>query len=343
MNSPPTEPTHNRDVPSRHPRSGAAPSPYDEPTVAHPRPPASAPHAGWVAPPTWPPPPPQHDLADPPTAAIAVAPQPIRRPGRRWPAVVAIVAAVGVGVTATGVLVRQLSAPASEPAPLSLPSTYRPPRPIVTTPKPEPEPNAIHAGQLGGILSLGSGSGDVPISTVLGVPYLGKTSEFFGLSNWSSDRPECGGVLFPSLPQGYDNSGFKDSRAHVYDDAKLGETVSHMMVEQQATAFYTTTAATEFVTTTVGKWGKCANQVVTLNKPKTSKTPHEPYTVGTAAMVDGILTVTTNREGRPEDPWQCQHSLTSRRNVVIDVVICTPTGSTQAPMLARWSTDRVPQ
>ncbi|MCV7286142.1 sensor domain-containing protein [Mycolicibacterium wolinskyi] len=212
----------------------------------------------------------------------------------------------------------------------------------MTTPKPEPEPNAIHAGQLGGILSLGPGSGDVSISTVLDVPYLGKTSEFFGLSNWSSDRPDCGGVLFPSLPQGYDNSGFTDSRTHVYDDAKPGETDSHMMVEQQATAFYTTTAATDFVTKAVEKWGKCANQVVTVNKPKSNKIPHEPYTVSAPAMVDGILTVTTIREDQPDKPWQCQHSLTSRRNVVIDVAICTPTGSTQAPMLARWSADRVP-
>ncbi|WP_234802161.1 sensor domain-containing protein [Mycolicibacterium fortuitum] len=232
-----------------------------------------------------------------------------------------------MAITATVVLVRQVSSPASEPAPLSLPGTYKPPRPIApsTKPQPEPEPNAIHAGQLGGILGLGDTDG-VHIDAVLGVPYLGKTSEFFGLGGWSSDRPDCGGVLFPSLPQGYGDSGFKNTRMHGYVDTKPGETDNHMLVEQQATAFYTTAAATEFVTKAVEKWGECAHQVVTLNKPSDKHNPDEPYTVGAAAIVDGILTVTTNRESQPNDPWQCQHSLTSRRNVVIDVAICTPTG-----------------
>lgn len=341
MTIPPPDSTHNGDVPAPRPHRGPASSPYDEPTVAYSRPPAGAPHAGWGTPPL-PPPRAQHALPAPPAGAIA--PQPLGRPGRRWPAVAAIVTAVGVGIAATCVLVRQVSSPDSEPAPLSLPGTYRPPRPIVTTkPQPDPEPDRIHAGQLGGILSLGSGSGDVPISTVLGVPYLGKTSEFFGLGSWTSDHPDCGGVLFPSLPQGYENSGFTDTRMHGYVDTKPGETDNHMLVEQQASTFYTTAAATEFVTKSVEKWGKCANQVVTLNKPNDEKNPNEPYTVGAAGMVDAIPTVTTTREGRPEDPWQCQHSLTSHRNVVIDVAICTPTGSTQAPLLARWSADRVPQ
>jgi len=335
MIGPPTGSAHNDDIPVSYPQAWPGSSPYDEPTVAHGRQLAGTPHA------VWDPLTPSHNLPSPPLGGVA--PQPSRPPRRRWPAVAAIVAAVGVGVAASCVLVHQVSSPTSEPAPMSLPATYRAPRPIVTTPKPEPEPNAIHAGQLGRILGLGAGSGDVSISTVLGVEYLGKTAEFFGLSNWSSDRPDCGGVLLPSLPQGYDNSGFIDTRTHVHDGAKPGETDSRMMAEQQATTFYTTTAAADFVTMAVTKWGKCANQVVTVNKPKSSENPREPYIVGEPAMVDGILTVTATRQGPPEDPWQCQHSLTSRRNVVIDVAICAPTGSTQAPLLARWSADRVPQ
>jgi hypothetical protein len=340
MTSPPPGSAHNGDVPTPYPRRGSAPSPYDEPTVAHSRPPAGAPHAGWGAPPQSPLPPPQ-DL--PPWPAGGITPQPAARTSRRWPAIAVTATAALVATAATGVLVQQVRSPTSEQAPLSLPDTYRPPRPVVTTTTPEPEPNAVHAGQLGGILGLGAGSGDIPLDAVLGVPLLRKTSEFFGLGSWTSDRQDCGGVLFPSLRQGYDDSGFKNTRMHGYVDTQLDDTDNHMLVEQQATAFYTTAAATEFVTKAVEKWGKCANQVVTLNKPNDEKNPHEPYTVGTAAMVDAILTVTTTREGRPEDPWQCQHSLTSRRNVVIDVAICAPTGSTQAPLLARWTTDRVPQ
>lgn len=75
------------------------------------------------------------------------------------------------------------------------------------------------------------------------------------------------------------------------------------------------------------KWSGCANTVVTLTP---EGEPPRQLMVGAVSTEKGTLTATFTQPGR-----SCQHVLTAKVDVVIDVLACSPTGGTQAAELAR--------
>jgi len=80
-------------------------------------------------------------------------------------------------------------------------------------------------------------------------------------------------------------------------------------------------------------WLGCANTVVTFTA---DGRPPRQLAVGTVTSDNGTLTAVFTEPGR-----SCQHVLTPKADVVIDVLACSPGGGTQAADLAKQIADKV--
>jgi hypothetical protein len=151
----------------------------------------------------------------------------------------------------------------------------------------------------------------------------------------TTDRPDCGGAINVGLPTAYDGSGYRAIRLQEYHDVPgeqyqygVTEAVSKFPTEQQARAFVGTEAA---------RWAKCKYNPVTLIDWGAESFVS---TVLTPETNVGVLTVSTL--SKSYSGLGCQRALASKRNVVIDIQICGPGGSAQAPTLLTHIADRIP-
>nr|WP_329602648.1 sensor domain-containing protein [Mycolicibacterium phocaicum] len=80
-------------------------------------------------------------------------------------------------------------------------------------------------------------------------------------------------------------------------------------------------------------WASCANTAVTFT---TDGQPPRQLAVGAVAPDKGTLAAVFTEPGR-----SCQHVLTTKVDVVIDVLACSPGGGTQAAELAKQIADKV--
>lgn len=151
----------------------------------------------------------------------------------------------------------------------------------------------------------------------------------------TTDHPECGGAINVGLPTAYDGSGYTAARLQEYHDVP-GETYQYGVTEAVAT-FGSDQQARAFVTTETGRWAKCKYSPVTLIDSGTEKFVNTILTPETNA---GVLTVSTL--SKSYSGLGCQRALSSKRNVVIDIQICGPGGSAQAPSLVAQIADRIP-
>nr|WP_285030553.1 sensor domain-containing protein [Mycolicibacterium sp. lyk4-40-TYG-92] len=80
-------------------------------------------------------------------------------------------------------------------------------------------------------------------------------------------------------------------------------------------------------------WAGCANAAVTFTA---DGQPPRQLAVGAIVPDNGTLTAVFTEPGR-----SCQHVLTTKADVVIDVLACSATGGTQAAELAKQIADKV--
>ncbi|WP_102145873.1 sensor domain-containing protein [Mycobacterium hubeiense] len=289
------------------------------------------PSRGHLGPPPPASPPPPLPPSWPPAGPVRRA-----RPVKTW---------VALGVTGLSLIVSLVSVvmlvshfAGSSPAipaaaPLTLPPNYAPP-PRGAAPPPK-EANLVGSRQLGDILGTRDDM-EAFFKTPIWPP-----GDYFFLSSLTSDHPECGGVAAPTQKQGYRWADYDTTRSQFFMDWDPAQGPDFTRVPllkgmQQATTFDSSAAAAEVVSGESGRWSKCTDKTVTVH----TEEGDEQYQVAAPSFVDGVLAVTLTRPG-PE-PWSCQHVLTSRRNVAIDVRVCSASVGSRGVEWAQQLAGRVP-
>jgi hypothetical protein len=151
----------------------------------------------------------------------------------------------------------------------------------------------------------------------------------------TTDRPDCGGAINVGLPLAYDGSGFTAIRLREYHDV-AGKSYLYGVTEAVST-FPSDEKAQAFVSTEATRWAKCTYKPVALINDGSEAFSAIILPPETNAGVLSASTLNKQSSG-----MGCQRALKAQRNIVIDVQICSPGGSAQAPSLVAQIADRIP-
>lgn len=94
----------------------------------------------------------------------------------------------------------------------------------------------------------------------------------------------------------------------------------HARAVQVLASFPTDSDAVAFRDITVGRWRTCQNRQATV----TDRTNIVTYQMGRVNSVDSVATVSMSGSAGDGVSVTCQHALGARRNVILDVRVCTP-------------------
>jgi serine/threonine kinase PknH len=320
---------------------GGTPPPMSPPQ--HPAPPMSPPpSAPWNpqwqntsagAPPgggggwTPPSPPGQYPPGYPP--APAVTPQ----KGTPWGLIgVGGVAVALVAVVATWFVMRggDASTPSAEPAsssaapgPSATGSSSAPSASASASPPPSATPAAIEPTALKGLLA------SVPeINTLVGAATMTPNATFdAAYKDVTVDPFTCTGAVQPGAETLYLGSGFTGFAGQLLTDAPQDNKVL-----QYVASFPSEAEAKAFVDKQVAGWEACKFTDVTLSTGGGQVV--SKATVGVTANTDGTPSVFIFPPGGTAGR-QCQHAMTPRKNVVVDVRVCAPSVGSMGWTLAR--------
>ncbi|WCS21220.1 sensor domain-containing protein (plasmid) [Mycobacterium marinum] len=136
------------------------------------------------------------------------------------------------------------------------------------------------------------------------------------LHTHTTDKPECGGVWANAAQSVYAGSGWQLVQTqHLYTQAVVRHQVNE--IYQSLVSFATANAAAQFVAKEERSWPACDGRYVTTTDFSDQS---QTWWVATVSEQAGVLRARSNREGT--DGWGCQHALSTRRNLVIDVKAC---------------------
>jgi hypothetical protein len=109
--------------------------------------------------------------------------------------------------------------------------------------------------------------------------------------------------------------------------------------DQVVVLFPTAAGAAAFFTASATKWQSCANRQFTYTGTSQDD-PSATWTVGTVSNTNGTLSVRRTQEGL--NNWNCQHALTVRNNVAVDVDACSYNQGDFAINIAQQIAAKVP-
>lgn len=315
-------------VPPPEGEQGASRSVNDEDTLA-------APGTGWRQhhPQAHPPGPPPPGWAPPPPAAPATPAG--HNQGRWWligtamVAVAVVAAAAGWfagnrGGSGSSTTASSSAAPSASGAPAPSRATAAPP-PTTRRAEPNVSPEAL-AGLLLDPQALGS---------LIGSDGLQVNKDTGDLSSGTAAPPECLGAIAPLEQPVYEGSGFVAAKLQ-----QLREPGNQFQNDaaQAVISFDSPASARALVDAESGRWSQCANRSVTATL---SGGPTQHWQVEAPSNTGGVVSVATTVPISGIGDWSCQRGLTAQRNVVIEVRLCSATGSQKAPDLAHRIAERV--
>jgi serine/threonine kinase PknH len=145
----------------------------------------------------------------------------------------------------------------------------------------------------------------------------------------NTDKPECGGVWANANRGVYPGSAWEAVQTQYLREQ---DNPQHE-VYQSVVSFPTAQTASGFVAKEANRWPLCKGKTLTTTNPET---PAQTWWIATVGTGGDVLTSVSNREGARG--YSCQHGLTSRNNVVVDVEACgwdvTQQGTTIAQRIA---------
>lgn len=283
------------------PAERPAPQPWSVPT-----PPYGAPTNAWAG---------MAIPARPEMAPVPGWPQPpatpVKTSGRTWALVgasvgVVVLAALASGLcTAVGHSHQSASATAHNPT-AAVPSS----QPAPVTPAPPPPAPLVPSEALSGLLldpasiNRVMGSRDLVVNPTLTTAklYIDTT-----------DKPECGGVWANANKTAYAGSGWESVQTQYLREQDKPQ----HEVYQSVVSFPSAQAATDLVATEAKRWPLCNGKPITTTN---HEAPPQTWSITTVNQQGGMLTSFSTREGA--QGYGCQHALTARNNVVIDVEAC---------------------
>lgn len=307
--------THDSDGELTRPYTGPAPTPLGSPTQ-----PSMAPQQ-----PQWTPPPPS---AWPPQQTPRA---PARGKALRWAVIGVSVVAVIAAALAVRVTTHQAPTQAADTEPSAESSSPGASPSSTAVPSTTASAPTVSSARLAEFLPSASTLADLLI-----VKDLVQVADGESLYTTSTtDRPDCGGAINVGLPVAYDGSGFTAIRLQEYHDVP-GQTYQYGVTEA-VSAFPSDQQAQAFVSTEASRWVKCKYKSVVL---KNSGSEAFSAIILPPETNAGVLSASTlNKQA---SGLGCQRALKAQRNIVIDVQICSPGGSAQAPSLVAQIADRIP-
>jgi serine/threonine kinase PknH len=145
----------------------------------------------------------------------------------------------------------------------------------------------------------------------------------------TTDKPECGGVWANANRGVYAGSAWEAVQTQYLRE----EDNPQHEVYQSVISFPTAQTASDFVAHEANHWPLCKGKSITTTNPDT---PAQTWWIATVGKDGDVLTSVSEREGA--GGFSCQHGLTSRNNVVVDVEACgwdvTQQGTTIAQRIA---------
>ncbi|WP_431240948.1 sensor domain-containing protein (plasmid) [Mycolicibacterium aichiense] len=217
------------------------------------------------------------------------------------------------------------SATSTPPAATAAPASPVPPPPApTTTPPPAPVDDAdlptllLPPDQLSALL----GANPAPSPPASGIANDAATVT----------PTQCISALLPMQRLALDNTGFRAG----YSQQFTPSTPTDPRASQGVVAFPSPEMAAAFITREKQLWAPCGNQVLTLSG---NGSPERSYQLAAPSETGDVLTINATRLGAP---LQCQHALTARSNVVIDVTTCLSSAVTdQAVKITRAIAARI--
>ncbi len=143
-----------------------------------------------------------------------------------------------------------------------------------------------------------------------------------GMWDWSKnvDDKNCLAVDGAAQDEVYAGTGWTAMRGQRLDDSIDDSKDRKHYAIQAVVAFPNARDASNFYNSSVQRWKSCSNRRfddVIPNQPATL------WSVGDVTNDNGMLTSSQVQEGG--DGWTCQHALTVRNNLAIDIVTCAYT------------------
>lgn len=111
-------------------------------------------------------------------------------------------------------------------------------------------------------------------------------------------------------------------------------------VWQATTSFPFAVDATMFYSRQVAAWRTCDGRSIERRFLGHPASADELFNGGTAVERDGVLTLTATQANNPT--WMCEHALSARNNVIVDVQVCGERLTGQAESVTRAVTAKVP-
>jgi serine/threonine protein kinase len=254
-----------------------------------------------------------------PTGPTGWTPDPPRRSRRRLISALIAVVVVAGGGTVAFVATR----PDQSAVPAAAPTTS-----VSAAPTAPP----VTDGELPGLL-LGLDQ----LKTLVGVDLVVRQS-LPGLTDdtGSMMMTSCMGTMLPIEDKVYADSGYKAAYGQSYAGAAPDSTDQ---VTEAVVSFGSADLAETFVNRQAVLWDQCANASLTFYGQQGR--PNRTWLLGTTTNDDGMVSAVSTPQGRPGD---CQHALTARNNVVVDVIAClTPNTGGRAVTIATQIAGKVPQ
>lgn len=301
----PTMPGYRWAAQNRAPVTAGRPAPLQQPLPSAPARPGTQ-NSAWPGPWMMP--------GQPGIAPAPAWPQPLPGDGsssRKW--VVLAIAAAAVVLTLVVGLIATTRGGADKPRPrdggavtAATPSS----QPSAVAPPPPPAVPLVPDEALPGLLL------DPPtVNAIMGTrdlavnPKLTTTKLYID----TTDKPECGGVWANANKTVYAGSAWQSVQTQylVEPDNPRHE------VYQSVVSFPTAQTASDFVAKEAKRWPMCNGTSITTTNPDT---PAQTWWIATVSQQGDMLTSTANREGARG--LSCQHALTARSNVVVDVEAC---------------------
>ena len=126
---------------------------------------------------------------------------------------------------------------------------------------------------------------------------------------------DCAGMATPAQQKAYENSGWTAVRSQeLGDQPAIG-----WRLTQAAVSFPDAHAANDFVANAAASWQKCANREINTRDVNKDDPRNIFWKTESVSQSDGILAMDMIQEAQG---WNCQRSLSSRNNVVIDLDLC---------------------
>jgi serine/threonine kinase PknH len=129
----------------------------------------------------------------------------------------------------------------------------------------------------------------------------------------TTDKPECGGAWANANKGEYTGSAWQAVQTQYLREP---DNPQHE-VYQSVVSFPTAKTARDFVAKESQRWPACKGAALTTTNPTT---PAQTWWVASVGKDGDVLTSVSDREG--SGGYACQHAVTSRNNVVVDVEAC---------------------